>query len=137
MGLTDCFDGLIAFENLQIMRLLQLGEDNKLQLGEDDPRVVAKPQPEAFEAALRMTSKSLPWYNQQPLKPSEVIFLDDSTRNYRAAKAAGIKTVLVGKNIAEVQAMGPAARDICNIAITDLSGLKDALRTAQSGTVAW
>ena len=137
MGLTDCFDGLIAFENLQIMRLLQLGEDNKLQLGEDAPRVVAKPQPEAFEAALRMTSKSLPWYNQQPLKPSEVIFLDDSTRNCRAAKAAGIKTVLVGKNIAEVQAMGPAARDICNIAISDLSRLKDALRIAQSGTVAW
>ena len=85
------------------------------------------------EAALRMAGK----YFREPLKPSEVIFLDDSTRNCRAAKAAGIKTVLVGKNIAEVQAMGPAARDICNIAISDLSRLKDALRIVQSGTVAW
>lgn len=49
--------------------------------------VLCKPAPEAFDAALRLAGVA---------SPSEAVFVDDSTRNIKSARAKGLLTVLVG-----------------------------------------
>ncbi|WOL18401.1 hypothetical protein Cni_G27196 [Canna indica] len=119
LGLDDCFEGVICFETLNPPPK-QNDEDNTI----DDPndrgfftetdsntdsesdsntdamncfsgsksaskeRILCKPSLEAFEAAIRIAN----------IDPKKTIFFDDSIRNIAAGKAAGLRTVLVGRS---------------------------------------
>ena len=70
-----CAQELVCFESIQ-------------EHGSATPAaVLCKPAPEAFDAALRLARVA---------SPCEAVFIDDSTRNIKAARDKGILTVLVG-----------------------------------------
>eukprot|EP00978_Attheya_sp_CCMP212_P017494 scaffold46638_cov42-Attheya_sp.AAC.1 len=91
---NDCGLQLVAFSNgprtyvkraLKEMALDQYFAEDRL-FAVDDVLPYCKPEPEAFELIL----KSL-----NGVKPEECIMVEDSMKNTRAAKALGLKTVLI------------------------------------------
>lgn len=66
LGIEDCFSDLITVESIQFQ---------------------CKPNPEAFQAALALSGTP---------NFSDIVFLEDSTRNLEAARKLGIFSVLVG-----------------------------------------
>ncbi|CAL9148906.1 unnamed protein product [Musa hybrid cultivar] len=111
LGLEDCFEGVTCFETLNPPPQQNgsadghgnFGETYSNTDGESDSsadtagcvggrksnskgRILCKPSLEAIEAAIKIAN----------IDPKRTIFLDDSSRNIAAGKAAGLHTVLVG-----------------------------------------
>lgn len=78
MGLEDCFETVICFETF-----------NPTDNFSGDMRVLCKPSMEIFYRAFQIAG----------IDPSKTLFMDDSTRNIKSAKASGLQTVLVGSPI--------------------------------------
>jgi len=118
-ALSRCPAQLVAFSNgprsyvvkvLDKLGLLELfgtdrsGKDGALVWGVDDVLPHCKPEAEAFRTifdkldALNSNSNSNNNNNsneQQPVRPEECVMVEDSMKNVRAAKALGMKTILI------------------------------------------
>ncbi|KAF8401699.1 hypothetical protein HHK36_012645 [Tetracentron sinense] len=81
LGLQDCFDQIICFETINP----NLSRSSRL----DEFPVVLKPSMDAMNIALDVAE----------VDPRRTLFLDDNDRNIAAGKAAGLRTVLVGKTV--------------------------------------
>ncbi|KAI4373957.1 hypothetical protein MLD38_012014 [Melastoma candidum] len=79
LGMEDCFDQVVCFETMNP------NLSNRSSL--DVSPVILKPSPEAIRIAIRETH----------VDPHRTLFLDDNVRNVASGKAAGLRTVLVGK----------------------------------------
>ncbi len=77
MGVRDLFAGVITFETMQRVAKEQ---------GLPPNRVLCKPSPDAFRAALALIGAV----------PERTLFCDDSLRNVAGAAAAGIAACIVG-----------------------------------------
>ncbi|KAL9673741.1 hypothetical protein QQ045_030002 [Rhodiola kirilowii] len=100
LGLEDCFEGVICFENLNPVlkptvhsndasKIFDIiGHFSKPNPGSELPKtpVVCKPSEDAIEQALLLAN----------VDPSKALFFDDSVRNIQAGKRVGLGTVLVG-----------------------------------------
>ncbi|XP_043711269.1 uncharacterized protein C24B11.05 isoform X2 [Telopea speciosissima] len=129
LGLEDCFEGVICFETLNppLQSHYDIDDDhlcggggggggngngNACNGGDvsefSKSRIICKPSPEAFEAAIRIAN----------IDPNKTIFFDDSVRNIASGKAAGLHTVIVGSS--EVV---PGA----DLALSSIHNIKEAL----------
>ena len=80
---------------------------------------------QAFELALAQAALKLP-----QIKPEDIVFFDDSTRNIKGADACNIRTVLVGSK----DAATPALAEVDNLhelraALPELWDLRGTVRT--------
>ncbi|KAJ4968925.1 hypothetical protein NE237_015626 [Protea cynaroides] len=130
LDLEDCFQGVICFETLNPPPQSE-SDDNQLDRGGDaalltessdesdqsssasisefpKSRIICKPSPEAFEAAIRIAN----------VDPNKTIFFDDSVRNIASGKAAGLHTVIVGSSV-----LVPGA----DLALSSIHNIKEAL----------
>ncbi|KAK8958572.1 hypothetical protein KSP40_PGU015756 [Platanthera guangdongensis] len=87
----ECFDGIICFETLNSVLYEPRPEPATLR---QPPTVVLKPFIAAFEAAIAIAA----------FEPHRTLFLDDSEKNIRAGKIAGLHTALVGRTTRIVEA---------------------------------
>lgn len=105
-ALQRCPAQLVAFSNgprsyvmkvLDRLGLLELfgtkraSKDGFLVWGVDDVLPHCKPEKKAFEKIF----DKLTALNQEPTKPEECVMVEDSMKNVRAAKALGMKTILI------------------------------------------
>ncbi|KAL6539008.1 hypothetical protein OROMI_025334 [Orobanche minor] len=111
LGLEDCFQGVICFENLnprqdnvdrvnevdqkRINELVEKSQDAVEKKKDEDllfkTQILCKPSIEAMEAAVRIANVDLN-------RTVNDIFLDDSVCNIANGKAAGLHTVIVGRS---------------------------------------
>ncbi|OEU19038.1 HAD-like protein [Fragilariopsis cylindrus CCMP1102] len=93
---------IVAFSNgprsyvVKVLKTLQLwdlfgsnedADDGKYVFGVDDVLPYCKPEKESFEKIFDTTGKTI--------RPEECIMVEDSMKNIRAAKALGMKTILI------------------------------------------
>ncbi|MEW5299645.1 MAG: hypothetical protein WDW36_002639 [Sanguina aurantia] len=82
LGITDCFQGIFHFENIQ-----ELGKKHGV-INEGRPGPLCKPNKITYQLVL----------NELGYTAQQAIFLDDSIRNLAGAHELGILTVLVGRD---------------------------------------
>ncbi|CAA2991878.1 suppressor of disruption of TFIIS [Olea europaea subsp. europaea] len=87
LGLEDCFHGVICFETLNPP--VGLGSDgmDEGQTENVQTQILCKPSVQAMEAAIAVAN----------VDPEKTLFFDDSVRNIASGKAAGLHTVIVGR----------------------------------------
>ncbi|KAF3457156.1 hypothetical protein FNV43_RR01813 [Rhamnella rubrinervis] len=81
LGLSDCFEQIVCFESMNP----NLSKSSR----PDEFPVVLKPSMDAMNIALSLIH----------VNPRRTLFLDDNVRNIAAARAVGLRTVLVGKTV--------------------------------------
>ncbi|KAK8948916.1 COP9 signalosome complex subunit 7 [Platanthera zijinensis] len=96
----ECFDGIICFETLNSVLYEPRPASATLR---QPPTVVLKPFIAAFEAAIAIAG----------FEPHRTLFLDDSEKNIRAGKIAGLHTALVGRTTRIAEADYVAENTMC------------------------
>lgn len=86
LGLEDCFEDVICFESLNMAYPFNQKTD---ECKPSTSPVFIKPSIEAMKRAITIANAD----------PQRTLFFDDNVRNIAGAKAAGLKTVLVGSSI--------------------------------------
>lgn len=107
-ALSKCPARMVAFSNgprayvtkvLDTLGYLDLFSTNKKDKdgafvwGVDDVLPHCKPEPEAFQKIFDKLEAQM--NNDEPIVPEECIMVEDSMKNVRAAKALGMKTILI------------------------------------------
>ena len=87
MGLWDLFGSNRYDENTK--------DDGKFVFGVDNVLPYCKPEKEAFEKIFDVLNKYNTGTDDTPINPEECIMIEDSMKNIRAAKALGMKTILI------------------------------------------
>ncbi|KAF7152506.1 hypothetical protein RHSIM_Rhsim01G0230500 [Rhododendron simsii] len=112
LGLEDCFEGVISFENLNSIKKTDLLDDendanfkgskrstipgtgtdvnSSSEINAESPKtpVVCKPFEDAFEQAFAIAQ----------IDPHRTLFFDDSIRNLQTGKRMGLHTIWVGSS---------------------------------------
>jgi putative hydrolase of the HAD superfamily len=87
MGLWDLFGSNRYDENTK--------DDGKFVFGVDNVLPYCKPEKEAFEKIFNVLNTYNTGSDNTPINPEECIMIEDSMKNVRAAKALGMKTILI------------------------------------------